>query len=157
MRTLQRIAAFCFIVAFSTFLFYIGREHQIFIDNKTIELEDESFRALKFVRVSVNDASPIELMARERDLVKVVGPSFMFRVEVMDEYGEEVEKVIEKELRLGFGKNVMLSMPLLALDRDDYILPPPTLQAPPPEQDTPPGGDEGLIPTGEMEMDEPAP
>ena len=137
MRSFQRIAALCLIVAFSAFLFYIGREHQIFIDNRTIELEDGSFRALRFIMVSVNGASPIELMARDRDLVKVVGPSFRFKLEVMDEYGEEVEKVIEKELRLGFAKDVMLSMPLMAADRNDYILPPPTVQAPPPEQDTP--------------------
>ena len=147
MRTLQRIVALCLIVAFSTFLFYIGREHQIFIDNKTIELESESFRALKFITVSVNGASPIELMARDRDLVKVVGPSFRFKLEVMDEYGEEVERVIEKELRLDFTKDVMLSMPLMAADRDDYILPPPTVQASP-EQDTP-AVEEELMPSGD--------
>lgn len=133
MRTLQRIAALCLIAAFSTFLFYIGREHQIFIDNKTVELEGSSFRALKFIRVSVNGAAPIELMARDRDLVKVVGPSFKFKLEVMDEYGEETEKVIEKELKPGFTRDTMLSMPLMAAGRDDYALPPPTLQAPPPE------------------------
>ena len=148
MRALQRIAALCFIVAFSVFLFYIGREHQIFIDNKTIEVEGSSFRALKFIMVSVNGASPIELMARDRDLVKVVGPSFSFKLEVMDEYGEEVEKVIEKEFRLDFAKDVMLSMPLMAADRDDYILPPPTIQAPS-EQDTPTVGDE-LTPPEEV-------
>ena len=146
MRTFQRITALCFIVAFSVFLFYIGREHQIFIDNKTIELEGRSFRALKFVNVSVNDASPIELQARERDLVKVVGPTFRFKVEVMDEYGEEIEKVIEKELKLGFAKDVMLSIPLMASDRDDWILPPPTVQAPPSERETPVAGEERLIP-----------
>ena len=146
MRALQRIAALCLIVAFSVFLFYIGREHQIFIDNKTIEVEGASFRALKLIMVSVNGASPIELMARDRDLVKVVGPSFRFKLEVMDEYGEDVEKVIEKEFRLDFAKDVMLSMPLMAAERDDYILPPPTVQAPPPEQDAPVVEDDLLTP-----------
>ena len=146
MRTLQRIAAVCLVAALSTLLFYIGREHQIFIDNRSIEVENESFRALKFVRVTVNDAPPVELMPRDRDLVKVVGPSFRFKVEVMDEFGEEVEKVMERELRLGFAKDVMLSMPLMASDRDDWMLPPPTVQAPPPERETPAAGEEGLIP-----------
>jgi hypothetical protein len=145
MRTFQRIAALCIIVVFSAFLFYIGREHQVFIDNKTIELEGRSFRALKLIMVSVNGASPIELMARDRDLVKVVGPSFRIKLEVMDEYGVEVEKVIEKELRLGFVKDVMLSMPLMAAGRDDYILPPPTVKVPPPEQNTP-VAEEELLP-----------
>jgi hypothetical protein len=137
MRTLQRVVALCFIIAFSTFLFYVGREHQIFIDNKTIELENSSFRALKFIRVSVNDGTPIELMARDRDLMKVVGPSFRFKLEVLDEYGEEVENIIEKDLRLDFTKDIMLSMPIMAAGREDYILPPPTIQTSPPEQDPP--------------------
>jgi hypothetical protein len=137
MRTLQRIAALCFIAAFSVFLFYIGREHQIFLDNKSIEVEGKSFRALQFVRVSVDDASPIELMPRVRDLAKVVGPYFRVKVEVMDEFGEEVENVIERDLKPGFKKNMMLSIPLLVAGREDYILPPPTILAPPPEPDAP--------------------
>ena len=135
MRALQRTAAICLIVALSTLLFYTGRAHQIFLDNKTIEAEGQSFRALKFVRITVEpnfakNASPIELMPRERDLVKVKGPSFRIKVEVMDEFGEEVERVIEKDMYLGFTKDIMLSMPLLAEGRDDYILPPPTIAAP---------------------------
>ena len=144
MRVFQRIASLCFIAALSVGLFYIGREHQIFLDNKTIEIEGQNFRALEFVRVTVapnstGNAPPIELMPRDRDLAKVVGPSFYLKVEVMDEFGEDVEKVIEKNLKLGFSKDMMLSMPLLAADRDDYILPPPRGQTPPPEPETPAG------------------
>ena len=137
MRTLQRIAALCVIAALSTWLFYTGREHQVFLDNRTIEVEGQSFRALQFVRITVDDAS-VELMPRDRDLVKVKGPSYRLKVEVMDQFGEEVERVIEKDMTPGFSQNMMLSMPLLAADRNDYILPPPTVQAPPPESETPP-------------------
>ena len=147
MRILQRTTALCLVAALSTWLFYIGREHQIFIDNRTIELESSSFRALKFVRVTINDFNPIELMPRERDLVKTVGPSpIRFKVEVMDEFGEEVEKKIEKELKLGFDKDVMISLPLMASDRDDWVLPPPTVQAPSSEEETPSIGDGMLVP-----------
>jgi len=135
MRALQRIAAICIIVALSALLFYTGRAHQIFLDNKTIEVEGQSFRALKFVRITIEpnfakNAAPIELMPRDRDLARVKGPSFRLKVEVMDEFGEEVESVIEKDMYLGFTKDIMLSMPLLAEGRDDYILPPPTIAAP---------------------------
>jgi hypothetical protein len=133
MRHLLRLLLLAAIVALGIGLFYIGREHQIFLDNRTIEVDGQNFRALRLVRVSVNGGDPIEFMPRDRDLAKVVGPSFTFRVEVMDEFGEETEKVVEKELRLGFVKDVMLSLPLLAADRDDYILPPPTARAPAPE------------------------
>ena len=148
MRALQRTVALCLVVIVSALLFYFGREHRIFLDNKTIDdVEGNSYRALKFVRVSVNDSSQIELLPRDRDLVKVAGPSFRFKVEVMDDFGEEVEKVIEREFRLGFDKDVMFSLPLLASDRDDYVLPPPTIQTPSSEQETPDAaGEEGFIP-----------
>ncbi|GHT00284.1 hypothetical protein AGMMS50276_25670 [Synergistales bacterium] len=142
---IERVAALVVILIASVGLFYIGREHKVFLDNKTIEMEGQSFRALKFVRVSVAGKDPIELMPRDRDLLAVVGPSFKLKVEVMDEFGEDVEKTIERELKPGFDKDMMLSMPLLAADRDDYILPPPTGPARPPENDVKPT-DELVIP-----------
>ncbi|MDR1979822.1 MAG: hypothetical protein LBQ42_13885 [Synergistaceae bacterium] len=151
MRALQRSVVLCLILALSVGLFYIGREHQVFLDNKTIEVDGQSFRALKFVKITVRtqagDAPTIELMPRDRDLAKVTGPSFQIKVEVMDEFGEKVEKVIEKDLTPGFSKDLMLSMPLLAADRDDYILPPPAVQAPSSERDTEPSEETLALPT----------
>ena len=132
MRTSLRIMVVCLIVILSVLVFYFGREHQVFIDNNTIEIEGSRFRALRSVRVTINNGQPIELMQRERDLVKVVGPTFKFKVEVMDNFGENVEKTIEGNLRPGFSKNLMLSLPLIASDRDDYILPPPVYVPPSP-------------------------
>jgi hypothetical protein len=125
MRALQRFAALCLILFLSAWLFYVGREHQVFLDNKTVEAGGRSFRALAFVRVSVAGGPPIELMPRDRDAAAAVGPRFAVKVEVMDEFGEEVEKTIEKEINPGFSGNVMLSLPLLAAGRDDFVLPPP--------------------------------
>jgi len=152
MRVLQRIVALCLVALLSVWLFYYGREHKIFIDNKTIQVEDKSFRALKLVRVTVNDAPPVEMTQRERDVVKVLGPSFKLKVEVMDEFGEEVEKEMERELNIGFKKNVMLSIPLMASDWDDYILPPPVIQPISSEPEIPAGDIfEGLAP-GEIDV-----
>jgi hypothetical protein len=125
MRALQRIAALCLILLFSAWLFYIGREHQVFLDNKTIESGGQSFRALPFVRVSVAGKPPVELMPRDRDVAAATGPRFTVKVEVMDEFGEDVEKVIEKDLTPGFSGDLMLSLPLLAAGRNDFTLPPP--------------------------------
>jgi hypothetical protein len=97
----------------------------VFLDNKTVEVGGESFRALKFVKVSIGEKPPVELMPRDRDVVAAAGPRFTVKVEVMDEFGEEVEKVIEKEMNPGFSGNMMLSLPLLAAERDDFVLPPP--------------------------------
>jgi hypothetical protein len=125
MRALQRLAALCLILLLSAWLFYIGREHRVFLDNKTVEAGGETFRALAFVRVSVAGNPPVELMPRDRDVAAATGPRFTVRAEVMDEFGEEVEKVVEKEIAPGFSGDMMLSLPLLAAGRDDFVLPPP--------------------------------
>jgi hypothetical protein len=143
MRTLQRIAALCLVLLLSAWLFYIGREHQVFLDNKTIEVGEQRFRALAFVRVSVAEKPPIELMPRDRDVMAAVGPRFTVKAEVMDEFGEEVEKVIEKEINPGFSGNMMLSLPLLAAGRDDFVLPPPTGA---PARDEPPASEPPVPP-----------
>lgn len=128
MRFLQRALALILLVALGVWLFYVGREHQVLLDNKAIELEGTTFKALQEVRVSVNGAEPVELYPRDRDMVKVVGPAFSLRVEIEDP-GSDVE-LVEREVRVGFGKDLMLSFPLMAASRD-FILPPPASQQTP--------------------------
>lgn len=142
MRHLLRLLLLIVIVALGTWLFYIGREHQVFLDNKTIEVGGQSFKALDLVHVSVNGGEPIEFMPRDRDITKAVGPTFKVKVEVMDEDGENAVKTIEKTLTPGFSKDMMLSLPLLVAERSDFILPPPTAQQPAPEET--PASTEGL-------------
>ena len=144
MRLFQRSVVLCLLIALGTWLFFIGREHQVFLDNKTIEVEGKSFKALKLVRIAVEGQPSIELMPRDRDLVKIVGPSFKLKVEVMDEFGEDVEKTYDLTLTPGFAKDMMLCMPLLAADRVDYILPPPTTQAASEPDEAPSATPEGL-------------
>ncbi|MBQ8691855.1 MAG: hypothetical protein IJ520_01765 [Synergistaceae bacterium] len=90
MRILQRAAVVLLIIALGTWLFYIGREHQIFLDNKSITRDDKNFKAFEQVNVSVNDGAKIELLARDRDMAKAVGPAFMLRVEILDSLGGDV-------------------------------------------------------------------
>lgn len=149
MRHVFRLMILAFFVALGTWLFYIGREHQVFLDNKSIEIEGRNFKALKLVKVSVNGGDFIEFMPRDRDLVKVVGPVFGIKVEVMDEFGESLEKTIEKELKPGFSKDMMLSLPLLAAEREDYILPPPTVQQAAEPEEAPAPTEELPIPSSE--------
>ncbi|MBR1672866.1 MAG: hypothetical protein IJ702_08060 [Fretibacterium sp.] len=132
MRFLQRTALLALLLALGTWLFYIGREHQIFLDNKSIERDGKNFRALEQVNVSVKSKShgdawgePIELLARDRDVVVTVGPKFSLKAEILDSMGGDVERVIEITLEPGFQKDLMLSLPLLNAARGDFILPSP--------------------------------
>ena len=129
MRFFQRAVLVALLIALGTWLFYIGREHQVFLDNKSIERDGRNFRALEQVNVSVNGGKAVELLARDRDVAKAVGPVFSLKVEVLDFLGGDVEKTIELELHPGFGGDMMLSLPLMAAGREDFVLPPPTLAA----------------------------
>ena len=129
MRVLQRTIVLAALLALGVALFYVGREHQIFLDNKTIEADGKTFKAMEQVNVSVNGGDPVELFARDRDVVKVVGPSFSLRVKALDSMGGDVERTIELRMTPGFGKDMRLSLPLLAAGREDFLLPPPEVQA----------------------------
>ena len=157
MRVLQRTIVLAALLALGVALFYVGREHQIFLDNKTIEADGKTFKAMEQVNVSVNGGDPVELLARDRDVVKTVGPSFSLRVEVLDSMGGDVERTIELRLTPGFGKDMMLSLPLLAAGREDFLLPPPEVQVSAPSEpeasgggEAAPGGDDPM--PGGMEL-----
>ena len=125
MRILQRTAVVLLIIALGTWLFYIGREHQIFLDNKSITRGEQSFKAFEQVNVSVNNGNKIELLARDRDMATAVGPSFVLRVEILDSLGGDVAKVIEVEVRPEFNRDMLINILLLAAGRSDFILPAP--------------------------------
>ncbi|MBQ9565078.1 MAG: hypothetical protein IJU98_05770 [Synergistaceae bacterium] len=142
MRILERTLVLALLIALGTWLFYIGREHQVFLDNKSIERDGKNFRALEQVNVSVNGGTPVELLARDRDVAVTVGPKFSLRVEILDSMGGDVERVVELSLEPGFDKDLMVSLPLLAALRADFILPPPAVAAPKQEGQSPlPGGE----------------
>ncbi len=49
--------------------------HEILLDNKTVEINGQSYKAVEFVRITINEDAekPIELYGKERDVVKVSG------------------------------------------------------------------------------------
>ena len=66
MRWFQRLVVLAALIALGIWLFYIGREHQIFLDNKTLG----DFKALEQVNVSINGGEVSELMTREREAAR---------------------------------------------------------------------------------------
>ena len=120
MRWLQRIVLFIGLCLLGVWLFYIGQEHQIFLDNKTLG----DYTALEQVNVSINGGKPVELMARERDMRKAVGPGFELKAEVFDEDGEIVN-TIAQTITLEFSRDIMINLPALAGGAEEFIVPAP--------------------------------
>ena len=126
MRWFQRIVVLAALIALGVWLFYIGREHQIFLDNKTLG----EFKALEQVNVSVNNSEVSELMTRERDVKKIVGPKFEIKAEIFNEDGDII-KTISKEIEIDnlckfqFSKDIMINLPALAGGSENFIVPAP--------------------------------
>ena len=120
MRWFQRLVLVAALIALGVWLFYIGREHQIFLDNKTFG----DFKALEQVNVSINNGETIELMPRERDMKKVVGSKFEIKAEVFDDKGE-ISNTITKIINLCFSKDIMINLPAFAGGAENFIVPSP--------------------------------
>ncbi|MBQ9419671.1 MAG: hypothetical protein IJU31_04760 [Synergistaceae bacterium] len=120
MRWFQRLVLLAALVALGIWLFYIGREHQIFLDNKT----SGEFKALEQVNVTINGGEPVELMTRERDLRKTVGPEFEIKAEVFNEDGEIIN-TITKTIKINFSKDIMINLPTFAAGEENFIVPAP--------------------------------
>ena len=63
------------------------------------------------MNVSVAGGEFVELLKRDRDVVKVVGPSFALKVEILDSMGGNVEQTLEWTLTSGFGKDLIINLP----------------------------------------------
>ena len=120
MRWLQRIILLAALCGLGVWLFYIGREHQIFLDNKTLG----EYKALEQVNVSINGGDVVELMERERDVRKAVGPKFELKAEVFDEDGN-VSSTITRTITAAFSKDIMINLPALIGGAEGYIVPAP--------------------------------
>ncbi len=120
MRWYQRLIILAGLIALGFWLFYIGREHKIYLDNKAMN----DYKPFEQVNVSINGGTSAELMARDRDLRKVVGPEFELKAEVLDDNGEIVSTVT-KTINLGFSKDIMINLPVLVGGSGDFIVPAP--------------------------------
>ncbi|MBQ3403618.1 MAG: hypothetical protein IJG65_09670 [Synergistaceae bacterium] len=120
MRWYQRLLLLAGLVALGFWLFYIGREHQVFLDNKPMN----DYRALEQVNVSINGGESVEIMARERSVKKTVGPEFELKAEIFDEDGEIVD-TITRTITPKCSKDIMINLPMLAGGAEDFVLPAP--------------------------------
>jgi len=125
--------------ALGAFVFLNGREHTILLDNKSAP--DGSTQAFRRVKVYVGDAQPVELYARDRDMIKVKGQSHRIRIET-----QEGAKRTEATFKLGLQADmVLLSVPRMAAGLDDFWEPfiieyerPKTTDEPLPSLEAPP-------------------
>jgi hypothetical protein len=131
-RLLTRAVLAVVYIALAVFLFVNGREHTILLDNK--QAADGSSQAFRRVKVFVDKQSPVELFARDRDMVKVRGQRHRIRIETQDDAGR-LETVFTVPLK---DNMILVSVPRMAAGVDDFWEPFVVVYERPASEDTPP-------------------
>ena len=143
-RLVIRIALVVLLVLLCFGLYYIGKEHDVYVDNKTVTIDGREYQEIEYLALVVNgdEKDSVEYFAGDRDVLKLQGPNHTLKIIVMDEDTEEVIKTVERKLSLGTIPAIMVSMPAIAEEAENIELPLPHLQqaAPAPAQDEEPTG-----------------
>lgn len=115
------------LVGLGVVLFALGKEHQVFLDNKALAVGGAEVPALESVRVTVDGGEPLEFAADDRDVVQTRGLRAQVKLEVLDGNGN-VTKTVERSVSFSFEDRVMLSLPVLVQGGEGYRLPPPVVE-----------------------------
>ena len=124
-RLVIRIIAFLCVIAVACGLFYIGKQHNVLLDNRSATIDGKQFEASKYVRVIVdgNEKDYIEFEADDRDAVNLEGPFHTIKVVEMDADTEKVTKTVERKMNFGVVGAEMLSLPAILAEASNIDLP----------------------------------
>lgn len=123
-RIIIRIIAVLALIALGAAMFFIGRGHSIYFDNKTLEYEGETYKA--FYRVTVYNEKGeklSKLAARERGSDEKMGSDYKMTLEIIENKGDEPKTVV-CDLKLPMGiDGVIVNLPgyLAGLPEEAYI------------------------------------
>jgi len=114
---LMRLIAIVIILLFSVMLFFIGKQHTVLLDNKTITVNGEEIKALKMVEVQVNKLDSLEFVPRDRDKVVVTRQKHTITVSYTDVDWNEIS--ITRKFRLPLMEEMaIISIPTLVANPD---------------------------------------
>ena len=100
-RLLFRAAAVLILVAIAACMMVIGRGHTVYIDNKTLEYEGQTYKAYYRAVVYVNGEKLSKLSARERGMATNIGQKFSMTVGIVEEKGQD-EKPVDITVQLPY-------------------------------------------------------
>ena len=93
-------------------MFIIGRGHTVYIDNKALDYEGETYKAFNRVNVYVNGERIGKLASRERGKSTNIGQSFTMTIEVTREKGNDPETYENLEFKLPYNwDGVVINVP----------------------------------------------
>lgn len=115
-----RIDAIVVVLLVAVLMFWIGKQHTILLDNKTLEVDGQTYKAFSIVEVQVDKGERLELAARDRDMAVVTNQSHRITVWYTDDYYEEIEKTWKFSVPLGEDM-MLISIPALVGGADESV------------------------------------
>ncbi|MGH4037738.1 MAG: DUF6672 family protein [Sphaerochaeta sp.] len=124
-RTIVRISALVVIILLAFAMFRIGKQHSILLDDKTVTVQGQEYKALDIVEVQVGKQDSVELVKRDRDVAVVTGQSHKIKVTYTDAQWNEIE--LERKIKIPFDQEMIIfSVPAFIENPDDdtyYLMP----------------------------------
>ncbi len=117
-----RLGVIVIVVLLAVFLYHFGKQHTVYVDNRTIEIDGESYKALDWAEVSIDGRDSQEYSPRTRREEIVQRQKHTIHVIYEDEDFNQFEVEAEFSIPLN-DTQVVLSLPALVagLSEDQYI------------------------------------
>ena len=111
-RLFFRLIAVLLLVVIAIAMFIVGRGHTVYVDNKTIEANGETYKAFNRVNVFVNGERLAKLAAKERGKATNIGQDFTMTIEVIREKGGETETYENLRFKLPYNwDGIVINIP----------------------------------------------
>ena len=142
-----RIAAVVVLIVVGVIMSIIGRGHTIYLDNKTLEYDGQTYKAPYKVTITVGDEELTKLYDKERGSTTCLGQTFTVTLTIMEKKNGAEETQIYK---IPVPKNmdgVIINIPgyLAGLPQEAYLTEFVPVVTEEPVDETP-GGEDDLIP-----------
>ena len=88
-----RLGAIALLVAIAACMMVIGRGHTVYVDNKSLDYNGETYKPYYRATVYVNGERISKLQPKERTSATNIGQSFSMTLELIKEKGQDAETV----------------------------------------------------------------
>jgi len=122
-RLLFRIGAVAILIAIAACMMVIGRGHTVYVDNKTLEYNGETYKTPYRVNVYIGEERIAKLSARERGMTTNIGQNFKMTLGVIKEKGND-EEMVDVALKLPYNMDgIIINIPgyLAGLPQDAWL------------------------------------
>ena len=110
-RLAFRLGAIALLVVIAACMMVIGRGHTVYVDNKSLDYNGETFAPYYRATVYVNGERLSKLQPKERTSATNIGQSFSMTLELIKEKGQDAETV-EISLKLPYSMDgVIVNIP----------------------------------------------